>query len=147
MWANSEVSQNSTVPTVDFETLFRAEDCLSGQIATEMNVAWNSAPDCEDAETALTQNLEDFYEYFMARETMSLKSELMAGLKLCVGVTKRGSLVVRTRQGVKKMMATELKLYLGVNRVRFMNDEPVMESLLDFLMEAKKKTVLKLVKV
>jgi hypothetical protein len=104
-----------------------------------MTVEWN-VPVVEDANTVLIQDLEDFYEQFSAKETVSKKSELIEGLKLCAGVTSRGSLIVRTRQGgINKMKTADVKRYAGTNKVAFKNDEPVVETLFNFMMEAKRK--------
>jgi hypothetical protein len=111
-------------------------------------VAWNTGPVCEDANTVLTHTLEDFYEHYMTMDTIDRrKSLLMEDLKKCVGVTKSESLVVRTRQGVRKMMTAELKQYVAPNKIDFMNDEPVEESLLDLMLEAKKTSRLRLVEI
>jgi hypothetical protein len=105
--------------------------------------------DAKDANTVLTRSIEEFYEHFMGPSysvNPCLKSELMEGLKFCIGVTSRDILVVKTRQGVRKMTNADLKHYLGAYKVEYMNDEPVVEGLLDLMMDAKRRKLV-LVKI
>jgi hypothetical protein len=99
----------------------------------------------EDPNQVLDKTIEEFYNHFSSLNETPPKSLVIEGLKHCVGVTKKGVLIIRSQSGLHKVKASELNTFLGGRCLRFMNEPgPVNESLAEFITGSKK--ILSLVK-